>query len=330
MVKGVIKDNKLTLNMLKTILIFMLLFFTIGCNEKDKPSVEFKTNVAVDFNWNKRPKISNAKDSLLFSISSKVKVSQFKMQLTNPFGSTLVDGIQKRGHIYFNIPKHFSERAGVLNYILLFKHIKISNGKTLINPICKTTILESYFGPQHIVASTDDFSMLVTIPTDALDNPNKKSFSNTVMFKDIENKINHTLKEIIHYKKVFSRTTKGKLFVNSIDGEIKSKYFESTILAANPIDYKINFNRNHSKADGKELTTISTSIIKDQYGNIIENGTLVNFILMNNKSTVNAYGKTINGIAITQVLHPKKVGSYTVTSFITGFANSNELIIVYK
>ena len=330
MVKGVIKYNKLTLNMLKIILIFMLLFFTMACVEKDKPTNDIKINIGIDFNWNKNPEISNVNDSLLFSISSKLNASQFKMLLANPFGSTIVSGEQKEEQIYFNIPKHFSERAGVLNYSLLFRQIKIECGKTLIKANNETIILESYFGPQHIVASTDDFSMLVTIPTDAFDNPNKQPFSNTIMFKDAENSMNHTLKEIIHYKKVFSRTTKGKLFVNSIKEGIKSKDFEATILAANPIDFKINFNRNHSRADGKELTTVSTSIIKDQYGNIIENGTLVNFILINNKSTVNAYGKTINGIAKTQVLHPKKVSSYIIKSFITGFANSNELIITYK
>ena len=112
MVKGVIKYNKLTLNMLKTIFIFMLLFFTMGCVEKDKSTNEVKTNIDIDFNWYKNPEISNVNDSLLFSISSKLNASQFKMLLTNPFGSTMVNGVQKEEHIYFNIPKHFSERAG--------------------------------------------------------------------------------------------------------------------------------------------------------------------------------------------------------------------------
>ena len=83
-------------------------------------------------------------------------------------------------------------------------------------------------------------------------------------------------------------------------------------------------------ADGKELTTLSTTIIKDRYGNTIENGTLVSFILKNNNSAINAYGKTINGIAKTQILHPKKPEKYMAIAFIAGFANSNELIIEYK
>ena len=79
--------------------------------------------------------------------------------------------------------------------------------------------------------------------------------------------------------KFSAKPKQGKIFIQSKRHNVNSKEFEATILASNPVDFEIDFDRNNSYADGKELTTLTTSVIKDKFGNIIENGTLVSFVL---------------------------------------------------
>ena len=311
---------------MKNIFLFTLLVLFFSCKKSEK---EIHDSKSIDIKWVQKPTLVIAGEIIEFNFENKL-VDLPIMVVTSSFGSTIIKAISKSNTTNFRIPKYITLRAGILNYHIIHHKKKIAQGNILIQPLKELTVLETYFGPQHIIASKDDFSMLVTIPTDIYDNPNKVSFSTFELFKDIEQRSSNNLSEIIIYKKVFSKQKTGKIFIQSKSHNVISKEFESKILASNPVDFKIDFKRNNSLADGKELTTLTTSVIKDKFGNIIENGTLVSFILKNTNKTLKVHGKTINGVAKAQSLHPQKAQSFVVTAYVNGFAKSNAIRIVYK
>lgn len=311
---------------MKKVFLFILVALFFSCKKDKKNKAKSKN---IDIKWIQKPKHIFVGKTLEFSIENNLDDLPI-MIVTSTFGTTVIKATFQKDIIKFSFPKYISLRAGVLNYYIIHQKEKIDKGSVLLLPKKALAVLETYFGPQHIVASKDDFSMLVTIPTDIYDNPNKVSFSTIELFKDIEQNSMNNLSEIIHYKKIFSKQKKGKIFIQSKRNNVNSKEFEATILASNPVDFEIDFNRNSSYADGKELTTLTTSIIKDKFGNIIENGTLVSFVLKGSNKTLKVYGKTINGIATTQYLHPKKEHDFEVIAYINGFAKSNNINIVYK
>jgi len=102
------------------------------------------------------------------------------------------------------------------------------------------------------------------------------------------------------------------------------------ILALKPLDFKLDLNRIHSYADGKGLSTLTTAVIRDQFGSIIKNGTIVSFLLKRGFNTLKIYKETINGIAQIQCLHPEKAQKLEILASIKGFAKSNIINIVYK
>lgn len=102
------------------------------------------------------------------------------------------------------------------------------------------------------------------------------------------------------------------------------------IITLKPLDFKLDLNRIHSYADGKGLSTLTTAVIKDQFGNIIKNGTLVSFLLKSGYNTLKIYEKTINGIAQIKCLHPNKAQNFEVLASINGLAKSNTINITYK
>jgi len=311
---------------MKKIFIYILLALFFSCKKNKGEIYDSKT---IDIKWVQKPKHAIVGQTIEFSFENNL-VNTPMMIVTSAFGATIIKGVSKNNNTKFCIPKHITLRSGVLSYYISYHEKKISQGNILIQPKKEVTVLETYFGPQHIVASKQDYSMFVTIPTDIHDNPNKISFSAIEMFKDIEQKSIINLSEIIHYKKIFSKTKKGKIFIQTKSQNVISKEFEATILASNPVDFRIDFDRNHSYADGKELTTLTTSVIKDKFGNIIENGTLVSFLLKTHDKTLKVHGKTINGVAKAQNLHPKKAQNFEVTAYINGFAKSNNINIEYK
>lgn len=310
--------------MKKIFFLNVLFLFFFSCEKVNQSNYDF-----IHIEWIDKPSIATVGDKLKFSFKTETP-STFIIKFSTSFGSTLINVISNNNINEFYIPEHITKRAGVINYYVLNNNSVLVNGHINMQPKNKLNILETYFGPQHIIASENDFSMLVTIPTDIYDNPNKASFSTTELYKDSEKTIISTLSEIIHFQKFFSKTKTGKVFLQSKSNDVLSKEFEATILASNPIDFKINYSRNHSYADGKELTTLMTSVIKDKYGNIIENGTLVSFILRDNDKTLKIYGKTIEGVAKAESLHPKIAQNYEVRAYINGFAKSNSIYIEYK
>ena len=88
--------------------------------------------------------------------------------------------------------------------------------------------------------------------------------------------------------------------------------------------------RPHKYADGDQITLLKTSIIKDRYGNIVSDGTQVEFMIQDSDSTLyRAVGSTINGMATTQVNHPRAATTLTIKAGISGIAESAPLVVDY-
>ncbi|CAL2106612.1 conserved hypothetical protein [Tenacibaculum sp. 190524A02b] len=312
-------------------LIVILLYITLllSC-KKEKETGFIQKNVHNSFSWIYKPDTLFASNKIFLSAKTNIPKNNLLLFISNDYGNSIIKPIVNGETATFNLPKSFSNISGFLTYSLVSNKTILEKGNLIIKPLNKTNLLETYCGPPYLVASEDDFAMLVVIPMDIYDNPNKNDYYSVETYRNKSTKklIKHN--ELLAHNNIYSRIKKGKLFTQAYTDSIQSKLLEITVLSNNPTNFSIDFDRNTSLADGKELTTLKTSIIKDQYNNIIENGTLVSFYLTFGNTHMKAYGKTNNGIAISQFVHPSKKRTYTVQAFVEGFASSNKLTITYN
>ena len=108
---------------------------------------------------------------------------------SNNYGSTLIKPNTTSSKILsYEIPVHFSNKSGTINWRVSGNASSIS-GYLKITP--KTTVyrMETYLGPPSIEAGGRDFTMLVVIPTDSLDNPLKHETPVLVKHQFLENEI---------------------------------------------------------------------------------------------------------------------------------------------
>jgi hypothetical protein len=97
------------------------------------------------------------------------------------------------------------------------------------------------------------------------------------------------------------------------------------------LNFEISSKRNHEYADGNQITTFSTSIIKDKNNNIVSDGTFVDFFITNKKGNIlKTSGSTLNGIAYAKMIHPEWEDNWKVKGYIIGISESNNLEITYK
>jgi hypothetical protein len=268
-----------------------------------------------------------------FSSSNKIKELPV-LVLNHSYGSTIIDAELKENKILFKIPIVFSKKTGILNWNLISNGISILKNSIEIIPfITSKTVLESYLGPPSIQAGNRDYSMLVVIPTDMFDNPlpeNTLVNINEQFLESISTSEEKT-KDFVAWKNIYSKEKSGDLLISSSCNSTNSKELTTIIYPSNATNFNISFNRNHSFADGNQLTQLITSPIKDEFENLISDGTMVEFTITNEKNQLlKTSASTINGIANAKILHPDYPTIWKVKAFISGLAESNTLNIPFK
>ncbi|WBX72626.1 hypothetical protein PG913_06795 [Tenacibaculum pacificus] len=255
-----------------------------------------------------------------------------QMYCTNSYGSTLINSEVINNKMFFKIPTYISNKTGVLNWKILNNKNNIS-GQFKIVPKQQPVSLETYLGPPSIEAGGTDYTMLVVIPTDDLDNPLKKGTIVKVkhQFLKSERKTKVLTNNLIAFKNINSPLKSGRMIITSESLNLNSKEYDVNIMPAIGTNFKLFFKRNHKYADGNQITTFYTSIIKDKNRNVISDGSFVDFFITNKKGNMlKTSGTTINGIAYAKMIHPEFEDNWKVKAYINGISESDILKINYK
>ncbi len=254
--------------------------------------------------------------------------SSLLLYCSNSYSTTVLEPEVNSNRITFNIPPHFYKKRGTLNWKIIENGNTFLEDTILVLPAEKNHRIESYFGPPSIIAGGRDYAMLVSIPTDINDNPLIEGTEVSINFQFL-NSIEKNVEETDHlmaWKNLFSPDKSGRVLVNSASKGISSKEITAEIFPDNAVDFTINSERSHRYADANQITTFYTSIIRDQFENIVSDGTHVDFFIQcNNNSYLKTSGNTINGIAKAKMIHPDQEETWTVKAYIHGISESNTI-----
>lgn len=267
--------------------------------------------------------------TLKFSVSEKIAP---QLYYSNSYGSTLITPRYQNAVLNYEIPQALSRKSGHVNWKLLYTNTPIS-GHFNILPKASVASLETYIGPPTINAGGKDFTMLTVIPTDMFDNPVKDSTKVTVKHQFLLKETDEHLftNNMMAYKSIYSEEKTGRILMTSECLGLNSKAYAVNVLAGIPRDFTINYHRNHDYADGNQITTFYTSILKDEFGNAVNDGTYVEFLITNKSGNIlKTSGTTIKGMATAKIIHPDREEQWVIKAFVTGMAESNEIVLNYK
>ena len=272
-----------------------------------------------------------AGESIVLEFSSNQK-TPIQLYCSNSYGSTLVTSEVKSNQLFFTIPAHLNSKTGIVNWKLITEENTLSGSFTII-PKATPVSLETYIGPPSIEAGGKANTMFVVIPTDTLDNPLKENTEVNINQQFLSKEKTKTVftNNLIAYKNVYSPLKSGRIFLSSTSLNVNSKEYTVTIMPAIGTNFKISAKRNHQYADGNQITTFSTSVIKDKNNNSISDGSFVEFFIKNKKGNIlKTSGKTINGIAFAKIIHPEYEDKWSVKAYMNGISESDEIKLTYK
>ena len=268
--------------------------------------------------------------SVILKFSSSTTKSV--LYCSNSYGSTLVNPIFEDDMLQYHIQQHMSNKIGVINWQLI-NNTQTLSGQINMKPKAEVSTMETYIGPPSIEAGETDYSMVVVIPTDSLDNPIPDNSLIQVkhQFLDSEQTDEVITKNLIAYKNIYSYKESGRILVSSSAMNTNSKEFTIDVTSAIPTNFNIAYSRPHQYADGNQITAFNTSIIKDKQNNVVSDATYVLFLIEDDKGNIlRTSGTTINGVASAKMIHPDKASNWTVKAFVEGMAESNVIRLNYK
>ncbi len=247
------------------------------------------------------------------------------------YGSTLISPSIKKDTLSYYLPKEFNTKIGTVFWKLQYRDSIHANTFQIVSPNEVTTI-KNYIEATFLEAGEKDFVMLVTVPTDKYDNP-KPDSTKVILKQNYQNQVKTevlTLKNGAAYKNLYAQKKTGKTIIfTSCLGTPSSENTYNTV-ASYPEPFTIKAIQPHKFADGNQTTLFETSIIKDKFGNIITDGTQVQFFIKQlDNSVLQTSGTTINGVAKATILHPETAATWSVVASIYGMAKSAELILNY-
>jgi len=314
-------------------ILIILGLILIGCSS-DKEE-ESKHRFIPEINLVSKQTSFAAGDSISLDFKTDTIVNNLKLQLKNAYGNTLLAPIEMGNkQMKFKVPKNYARLAGPCHWTLLYKEHTLLKGKfeIAVNSV-RAAFIESYFGPRSITAGKKDFSMLTIAPTDIYDNPLDNNTEVTVKYQFLESisELNITTESFIAWYNVESTIKSGRILVTSECNGTTSKELTTIVYPANAVNFSISASSAHSFADGNQIITFKSDIIKDEFENTVGDGTLVTFIIKNeNNSYLYTIGTTLGGIAEARTLHPDKASNWEIQAFVTGAAESDIIKFSFK
>ena len=274
--------------------------------------------------------VAGSFQSLDFSTSYTFTPSLY---LTNSFGTTIVAPKRIQKFLFYSIPKNISNKRGLVNWSLIHNKNELLKGK--LNIISDTIVskVETYVGPPSIQAGGRDFSMSVMIPTDTLDNPvmdgSKVIFKKQFLAKEDSTQL--AIEDLYCYRNIYSPQKTGRFLVSSHCFNKQSTEHTLNVWASLPTDFNISSHSNHMYADGNQICTITSSIIRDAYGNLVSDGTAVEFIVKDKQGNIlSANGNTISGVATAKLVHPDHEQTWNIKGYVHGMAESTPITLSFK
>jgi hypothetical protein len=307
--------------------LFFLLFFQLVV--VSLMAQEIIKAPAINLFSGKNEFVAGDKIILETNIKNKINIQLF---CSNSYGSCIVEPLLINGKLHFKIPRFLTQKKGILSWKARIKN-QIISGHIRILAVKKPTTIESYLGPPSIDAGNVDFTMLVVIPTDSLDNPIRNNSKVIVKHQFLKSKKEETIftNNLIGFKNIVAPLKSGRITISSESLGLNSKEFDVNVMPAIATNFTLFFHRNHEYADGNQITTFYTSVIKDQNDNIVSDGSFVEFFITNKYGNIlKTFGTTINGIAKAKMIHPDYEETWKIKGYLIGISESNALEVTYK
>ena len=320
--------------MKKNLSILFLCVCFFACQQKVEPTHE---KISIKGNFDLVTKNINAGEPV--SISGTIDISSNEIPnallVLNHSLHTKSYPIKLNGNKFtVLVPGNHNENSGQVICRLLCNEKLIDKEKFMIKPLNAINKMESFNGPKSLFANDANGSMNVSIPHDKYGNPMmspSKVKYQTSYNGQIEKSEEKDISHLLSYQINSSKKQEGKYLIGSSVNEGFSQEQELIIGASMPVDFTIKLIDHYPYADSRQLMHLKTSVLKDKWGNVVADGTIVLFNIMEEGEMIGSYQSiTIGGIANVYIENPSVAVRWKITAGLYDQLTSNEIEVNFN
>lgn len=255
-----------------------------------------------------------------------------RLMLLGSYGMWIYESAFESGEIVFDIPAQETEQAGWVTAVI---NISGTTQRQRFELLAGEAVdpLTPLVGPRTITANGKTWSIATVIPFDRYANPIADGTATTFRIAhpgDINETFEIATQNLLAWLRVTSKTRSGKTFISAQVDDAFGKETEILQTADWPVPFTITNEPKEVVADGQQLTQLRTSRIVDQNGNVMPDGTLVQFVVEDGDGYRRVLpAKTVDGFAKIPLQAPLRPTDLTVVGSVFAI-ESQPLTINFK
>ncbi|MEI7556894.1 hypothetical protein [Candidatus Chlorohelix sp.] len=240
-------------------------------------------------------------------------------------GPRIYRGTFNKNEAFFTLPESDTKQSGLVTLVAKAGQVQIEKRLTL-KPGAPIEPLQPLVGAKAVVADTQHWSMVVIIPFDRFGNPVAEGTPIKMKAKRPDDRLEEQVFKVtnlLSWWRIYSGVKAGHTIIS---GTTNGVFGPESILhevPGLPVPFSINVDPLNLTADGTQLATISTSTLRDQFDNKVEDGTLVTFTVDlpdGEQRVLPAY--TIDGIAGIPLQAPRQPGQIKIKGTVLSIESS--------
>ena len=214
--------------------------------------------------------------------------------------------------------------------LLLFKGIEKVDEKQVYYEAGKATgLIENYIGPKTIWPNGIQDAMLLSVAKDKFENPIAEGEEIVLQLKFPSSEIRRKSPKVehLHTSLIFAGDRKAsKIYTGSSKENASGQELETEVVPFWPLAYGLKILSVYPYADHRQRFKIQTDPLVDQFGNILSDGTKVDFIIEDNAGFVGQHQSfTIDGKASITIQNPGFPNQWKISSSIGNRIKSTPL-----
>jgi hypothetical protein len=267
-------------------------------------------------------------------VYNEVESGVYNILIKSVFGVTVLEKIAKEQKLTLHLPKILGRQSGNL-----FLEVRNKSNTTaiydtvLVLPDTSATAkLEAYLGPTRVEASKENFTAIVAFLLDPFDNlwTGDQKIDVTVSRPIDQEKYRSDGAKPLIYQQFPTSIHSGKGFLDINTPHAGSVTRSFSVYPSEPEYCSISFDRKPKIAGDRSDIVISSSIIKDSFGNTVAEGTSLKLKIKQKENVTDIPVLVVNGRVSIAFPTPKEPGKLILTLFSRGKKLSNTLHLDLK
>ncbi len=254
------------------------------------------------------------------------------LSLMGSYGANMLRAEFENNKAWFYVPPELTTRSGATTLIATSGE---AGGKAqlIFRPDEPVEPITPLVGSRSIIADADHWAMAVVIPFDRFGNPIATGTPVDIRSLHPGNNLRTYRPETEHllvWERIYSGTKAGRTVIAANIEDVHGPEGILLEIPGWPVPYTLSADPPNLPADRFQLVTLRSSIIVDQYDNMMPDGTQVSFVVTGPTGETRILPTiTIDGIAETIMQAPRTAGAYTIHGVTFGI-ESEPLILTFS